>query len=222
MNINNINETNFKGGFRLTGVSSELKNEIPKIIKKHRQIFYDVKTPNDVFITVRDNIDLTVANIIRKNRLNFEYYKTINTKSGLDDEKPEKLVALLRKTKEAPITTMTQLNKHIADRKIAGTLEQKSPEYVATVLKTLQIKNKNDIKETRGVRIVTDSEFNRKIYISRPSKLNIHYVKIVPDSLDLLVKRYAIDGDGNILARYQTPDGIKIFNTRFNQLLLEK
>ena len=69
--------------------------------------------------------------------------------------------------------------------------------------------------------VITDSEYGRDIIISPPSKLNIHYVKVVPKSVDKIVERYAIDSDGNILSRYQSPDGIMKFNKNFNALLVK-
>ena len=61
-----------------------------------------------MFIVVRDNYDKRIGNYLSENHVNgVKYYPTINTKSGLDDEKPEGLLELL---KDKSIEVKTELD----------------------------------------------------------------------------------------------------------------
>ena len=95
MLINNLNSTSFLGGFRFKQMPIEAKNEFPNVIKKGRQIFYDFENKGDVFILTRGEKDYAVIKFIRKNKLESVYYPELNTKMGMDDEKPEELSKLI-------------------------------------------------------------------------------------------------------------------------------
>ena len=221
MQINNVSNTNFQGGFRLINVSPKVKNELPNVIKKHRQIFDNFEKQGDVFITVRDEANKKIIKFIKDNKIDFEFYPTINTKSGLDNEKPSELTNLIEQIKDVPIKTMTQFRKYTDAMHRKHYIKKHAPEYTDKILKALCIDNKHPVKEVKGAIIVSDKEFNREILISPPSKYNIHYVKVVPKGVDGMVERYAIDTDGNILSRYQSPNGMKMFNNKFNSLLIK-
>lgn len=221
MRIDKTSQTNFQGGFRLMNLSPEVKNEVPNILKKHRQIFDNFERQNDVFITVRDEANYKVAKFIKEHKIDFEFYPTINTQSGLDNERPWELTNLIAITNYSPIKTLNQYRKFEAKVKRENYIENNSPIYINNILKALCIDNKHQITNKKGAMVITDSEYGRDIIISPPSKLNIHYVKVVPKSVDKIVERYAIDSDGNILSRYQSPDGIMKFNKNFNALLVK-
>lgn len=211
----------FNGGFRLKNIPVEARAELPNVIKKGRQIFDNFEKQGDTFLVVRDEANAKVAKFIREKNLDFEFYPSVNTKCGLDDEKPWLLRRLLTTLNETPITTMSQLKKSFNKQKRTQYIESKCPEYTNKILKSLRINNENPQQIIKGSIVVTDKEFARKVYISPPSKLNIHYVKVKPDSLNLSSERYAIDSNGNILARFESPDAIKIFNERYNKLVIK-
>ena len=91
----------------------------------------------------------------------------------------------------------------------------------ANILKKLCIDNKHPIEYKKGAVIITDNEFNRTILISPPSKLKTYYVMVRPESVDGIVERYAMDGKGNILATYKSPDAMRTFNKTFDKLLIK-
>lgn len=221
MQINKTAQTSFQGGFRFPQMPTVARNELENFITTKKQIFDNFCRNGDVFLVTRDKTNFKVAEFIHKHNLNFEFYPTINTKCELDAEKPEGLVALLAKTKEKPITTKTQLRKSLTYQKKKEYLEVASPKYTDKILNAIRISNKDSVEHIKGAIVVTDKEFQKKVYISPPSKLNIHYVRIQPSSMDNIVERYAIDSEGNILARYQTPNAILEFNKRFNNLLVK-
>lgn len=221
MKIDYSRKTNFQGGFRLINLSPEVKEQVPSIIKKHRQVFDNFEKQGDVFLVVKDVANTKVAKFIKDNKINFEFYPTINTKSGLDTERPCDLTNLIANIKDTPITNFSQFRKNVVMQKREKYITNNSPEYIDKILKTLCIDNKHQINNIKGVMVITDKEYNRKILISPPSKLKIHYVKVESEILDNPIERYAIDSNGNILATYQTPNGIMTFNKRFNDLLLK-
>ena len=212
--------TSFKGGFRFKNMPLEAKKQLPDLLGK-KQIFYDFEKQGDVFLVTRDLSNYKVGQFINKNKLDFEFYPSINTKCGFDDEMPNVLSKFITNLKETPITTRNQLKKFFSIKKKSKFIENKSPSYVNNILNSLCIENKHNIKNIKGVCVIDDTEFQRKILISPPSKLNIHYVKIEPKGIDKKVERYAIDSDGNILTTFQTPEAMKIFNSRFNSLIIK-
>ncbi len=221
MQVNNISQTNFKGGFKFPQMPTGARNELCEFITTKKQIFDNFKKSGDVFLVTRDKTNFKVAEFIRKHKLKFEFYPTINTKCQLDTQNPEGLETLLDSIKEAPITTMSQLRKILTRQKRNSSIEIKSPSYTDKILKALCIDNKHPVKNIKGATVIEDNEFNRKIFFSPPSKLNIHYVKVSHSSVDKGAELYAIDSEGNILNRYSTPDGIKIFNQRFKNSLVK-
>ena len=220
MQIDKITNTNFNGGFRFINMPLEAKKQLPELIGK-KQIFYNFEKEGDVFLVTRDLSNFKVGQFIKRNKFDFEFYPSINTKCGFDDEMPEVLSAFLDKLKENPITTRSQLRKYFSKEKFTNIVLSQSPKYVNNILKALCIDNKYKTKIVKGISIIEDTEFQRKILISPPSKFNIHYVKIEPKGYDKKVERYAIDSNGNILTTFNTPEAMKIFNNRFNDLIIK-
>ncbi|MBE7711041.1 MAG: hypothetical protein E7Z92_02755 [Cyanobacteria bacterium SIG31] len=222
MFINNHSQINFNGGYHFRNMPLEAKSKIPEISNKWKQVFYDFEKEGDVFLVVRDKLDTKVTKFIKENKLNFEYYPEITTKSGLDTEEPDKLSQLLRQYKKKPITTMTQLNKSISNQ-IKNKLVQKySPEYSANILDALRIDTKNLKTEIiRGVCVIDNPEFERKIHISKRNINNTHYVLIEPYSQDKPSERYSMDSAGKIIKKFETPDEIKTFYNEFRKTILK-
>ncbi len=224
MQINSINQTNFEGGFRFRNMPVNLKETLPELIKNRRQIFNDFENPGDVFYLVRDSADYKVMKFIQNNKLKFEYYPEISTKSGMDTEKPEELSKLIRRIKQNPITTTTQLKKAVNINTKASRIKSADDENIEKILKTLKL----EFKEykittlTNKCKILTDSETGKKVWISPPSKNGINYVFVEPKSLDFNTERYAIANDGKILARFCNPDQITQFKKNFAATLAKK
>lgn len=221
MNIQNKPQLTFQGGFRLKNVSAETAEQIPNIAKRGKQIFNNFEHDGDVFVVLRNELDKKMAAFVHENKLDFEYYKDINTKCHLDSEIPELLSQLIADIKEAPVTTHSQLKKIIREHKRIQTIETNSPNYTDNILKTLCIDNKFPVNSKKGAKIINDNEFKRKIYISPPSKEKIHYVIVQPESISQSAERYAIDSLGKIIERFNTPEKIKEFAKKFNAQLIK-
>lgn len=219
MNITNSN-LNFNGGFRFRNMPLEAKNKLPDLSKKGKQIFYDFENKDDVFLVVKDEINYKVANFIKENKLEFEFYPQINTKCGLDSEKPEGLQSLLNKLSPKPLTTKTQLAKNITKQKLLNRVSVNSPIYVPNILKGLLIDTGLNINLIKGVAILDNKEFERKIYISRPLKSERYLVLIEPYSSAKPSERLLVDKNGKILKKYSSPDEIHKFYSDFKKVSL--
>ena len=211
MNINKTYTVNFTGGYRFRNMPLEAKSKLPEISNKWKQVFYDFENIGDVFLVTRDKLDTKVFKFIKENKLNFEYYPQITTKSGLDTEEPQKLSQLINNLNVKPITTLSQLSNSIHKQIASKKVEENALEYSDKILKTLHIDTRNlEQKIANGIVILNDKEFERKIHISRPKK-GIHYVLIEPYSPTISSSRYAIDINGNFIESFNTPDKIKEF-----------
>lgn len=221
MQIQNNYGVNFNGGFRLKGLTPELKELTITSIPKHRQIFENFEKQNDMFILCRDISDYGVNKFARANNIELEYYPQINTKSGFDSEKPEALSNKLKKL--TPVISKNQIAKIIAE-KIRLHKVQKFADYsINNILGTLCMEPEGkEISMVKGAHVIKDKEFARKVIISPLSNSKVHYVSVVPDSANEEIKRYAFDTRGNIVSTYQTPDGIRTFNKAFNDTLITK
>lgn len=221
MQIQNNYSVNFNGGFRLKGLTPELKELTVTSIPKHRQIFENFEKQNDMFILCRDISDYGVNKFARANNIELEYYPQINTKSGFDSEEPEILSKKLKRL--MPVISKTQINKIISE-KIRMHKVRKFADYsINNILSALCMEAEGkEISMVKGAHVIKDKEFARKVIISPLSNAKVHYVSVIPDSANEEIKRYAFDTRGNIVSTYQTPDGIKTFNKAFNETLITK
>lgn len=129
--INNSNHPNFKGAFRIKVNNATAQKEIPELFTQGRQLFYDILEKGDEVIVVRDQYDKRIGKYIQENNIkNIEYFPEINTKSGLDDEKPEDLIKLIKKKTTRIITDLDEMLFVIS--------KQKKPLKVLTQTKKLK------------------------------------------------------------------------------------
>lgn len=221
MQIQNNYSVNFNGGFRLKGLTPELKELTVTSIPKHRQIFENFEKQNDMFILCRDISDYGVNKFARANNIELEYYPQINTKSGFDSEEPDILSKKLKRL--MPVVSKTQINKIIAEKIRMHKVKKFADYSINNILSALcmEVEGK-EISMVKGAHVIKDKEFARKVIISPLSNAKVHYVSVIPDSANEEIKRYAFDTRGNIVSTYQTPDGIKTFNKAFNETLITK
>lgn len=111
MEINNISTNNFKGAFVLHPQNQQVREAIPDIVKKGRQIFHNIKSEGDVVIVTKDKYDKKVKEFIEREKAAFAYYPEINTSSGLDDQIPSELRKLMLKKDNCVINSLSLLNK---------------------------------------------------------------------------------------------------------------
>ncbi len=218
MNIQNIQNTDFKGTFILTPANSQTREAIPNIIKKGRQIFYDIKTPNDVVIVTKDKFDKKVSNFIETNNIPFEYYPQISTQSGLDDQKPQGLIRLLDLQNNCVVKNIKLLNKFLSKNPVHLS---KQSEYLQETLNTLRLNIENPKIEVndKGIFTIRDDVKKRTIK-STGFKSGNSYVYIYPDAAWEDIKRYFVISNGKQISKeYKTPDEIMEFNKAFKKAL---
>ena len=220
--INNSNHPNFKGAFRIKVNNATAQKEIPELFTQGRQLFYDILEKGDEVIVVRDQYDKRIGKYIQENNIkNIEYFPEINTKSGLDDEKPEDLIKLIKKKTTRIITDLDEMLFVISKQRKApkGFNANKEVEIISNALR-LYIENPQ-ITSTEHSTIIRDNEKRRTIEVIMKNKGNC-YVYLRPDSICEDSVRCIIDGKGQIMKLFETPDEIHNFMKKFKKLKDEK
>lgn len=219
--LNNQTNLNFNGTFKIKPSELQAQTEIPALFTQGMQKFTNIEEKGDMFIVVRDNYDKRIGNYLSENHVNgVKYYPTINTKSGLDDEKPEGLLALL---KDKSIEVKTELDdifeaiskQKRAPRKAKLRTVQNELEKISNVLR-LNIENPEIITNKNFTRI-RDSHKNRTIELISPNNATT-YVYVKPDSLNEDSIKCILDGKGNITKIATTPNDIHKFMKTFSKM----
>ncbi len=219
MKINNNDNTNFKGAFVFRPQSAQVKDSIPGIIRKGRQIFYNIKSEGDVVLVTKDKYDRKVKDFINEQKIPFEYYPEISTKSGLDDQIPEKLKKIIGVNDNCMIKNVELLNKFLSNKQLHLSNQI---EYIKKAIDTLRLNIENakiNIND-KGLFVVRDNAGKRTI-LTPGFKSGKAYLYIRPDSLNQDSRRVLINHNGeNILNEYNAPYAIKDFNRLFKQRLM--
>lgn len=215
---NSINNTNFTGTFRIKPQELKAQKEIPELFTQGRQIFHDILEKGDEVIVLRDKYDKRVGKYIQENNIKeLEYYPTINTKSGLDDQEPEKLIALMKEKAVEIKTGLADIYARISKQKI-----EKKPrsanKMLQNISKSLRLNIENPIvKTTKQSTIIRDVEKQRTIEIIAPNNAT-SYVYVKPDSLNEDSIKCILDGKGQITKTFKTPKEISKFMRLFRDL----
>ena len=219
MHINNVSSTNFQGGFRFRNMPIKAQEALPGVVKKGKQIFYNFENPETIFLIVRDELNGKVFNFAKTYKLKFDYYSGIDTKCGLDTQKPESLTALIKdKSFDHIENAKKYCKKH--HRLKQKEYEDKNLGFVRNILKTLFIDIDNPIiTDKYGEKIIDDIDGKRRIYISPMNRDGIRYVLVDSTGAEFFRYRYAMKSSGKIVKKYTSIDDIKPFKETFNSLL---
>lgn len=218
--LNNTSNTNFSGAFRIQCPYTKAKAEIPAMFTQGRQIFRDIKQKGDMVVVLRDNYDKRVGQYIQENYpIEIEYYPEINTKSGLDDEKPEELKKLIEDKSTIVKKGLKNILAAIAEQKIIKKPKKyratKEVEKIANALR-LNIENPQ-ISSNKSLTRIRDEQKKRTIEIIATNPAT-SYVYVKPDSLDSDSIKCIINGKGQIVKTFETPKDISKFSKMFNTL----
>lgn len=215
---NSINNTNFTGTFRIKPQELKAKKEIPELFTQGRQIFHDVLEKGDEVIVLRDKYDKRVGKYIQENNTQgLEYYPTINTKSGLDDEEPEKLITLMKEKAVEIKTGLADIYARIGAQK-KETKPRTVDKALNIITQSLRLNIENPIvKTTKQSTIVRDAEKQRTIEIIAPNNAT-SYVYVKPDSLNEDSIKCILNGKGQITKTFTTPNEISKFMRLFREL----
>lgn len=216
MKTNNISNTSFKGSFVINSKNSRIKEAIPQIIKRGRQLFYDIKQDGDVVIVTKDKYDKRVAEFIDSNNLEFEYYPEISTSSGLDDQIPSVLKNMLKIKNNCVIKDLGLLNKFFKNSKLHLSTQSK---YLQDTVDTLRLNIENSKVEidSKGRFLIRDAVKERTV-VSAGFNSGTSYVYVIPDSLNQDTKRFLIGKNGKeIIKEFSTPKEMSAFNKAFKK-----
>lgn len=217
---NNVSNTNFSGTFRIKPESVKAKAEIPAMFTQGCQLFRNITEKGDMVIVLRDNYDKRVGKYLQENNItNLEYYPFINTKSGLDDEKPEGLIKLLKDKTVVVKTGMQDILATIAAQKgTKKTKKYKAEKELKKIADVLRLNIENPIIESnKQITKVRDSQKARTIEMIRQNG-GTTYVYVKPDSLNEDSIKCIVNGQGEIVKTFSTPNEICKFMKLFKEL----
>ena len=221
--LNNQSNINFNGAFRFKPNEINAKADVPNLFTQGRQVFYNILENGDEVIVVRKNYDKRVANYLKDNNIRgVEYYPEIDTKCGLDDEIPEGLLKLIKSKSVVVIENLEEIVSSIASR--ANVPRRKVPKIdkelnkIANALR-LNIENPKVVSNKSFTRI-RDEHKMRTIEVIAPNSAT-SYVHVIPDSLNEQSVKCILNGKGQIVKTFDTPNEIHKFNLLFNKLKKE-
>lgn len=217
MKTNNISNTGFKGAFILRPQSAPTREAIPNIIKKGRQLFYNIKKEGDVVIVTKNKYDSKIRDFIENEKIQFTYYPEISTKSGLDDQEPSKLKRLLNINNNCVIKSLPLLNKFLDNK--PHLCEQSK--YIHETLNTLRL-NVEDAKieiDDKGIFTIRDDAHKRTLK-STGFRSGMTYVFVRPDSVTQSIQRFLIGKNGKeVIKKFETPNEMLAFNRAFRKAI---
>ena len=214
MQITNNQNTTFQGTFIVHPKSQEVKEAIPTLLKKGRQIFYDIKKEGDVAIVTQDKYDKKIFQFIKDKKLLFSYYPEISTKSGLDTERPEELRALLKKQRNCIVLDPRPLGKFLEDK---HNHLKKQIEYITEAINSLRLNVENfKIKLDESGKFIIRDEAKQRTIKSTGFNNGIGYFYIRPDSLSADTHRFLIGANGKqVIKEFCSPKDLRAFNKAF-------
>lgn len=175
MPIEKTTNLSFQGGFYIKNTNNVIKSKVNSLIPKtKRQIFHNLKEEGDMFIITHDSDNYKIANFIKSNKINIDYYPKINTTNYY--KQPEEIVELMQQQKNSIIKN-PDLIKSPLKSSISLT------RAINTVSKTLRLNIENP-QITRNDKVLTtirDNAKERNINIIL-TKGNSYYVEVSPDS----------------------------------------
>ncbi len=223
MQISNTSTQNFTGAYRIKPNEIKAKTEIPTLFTQGRQIFHNILEKGDEVIVVRSQYDKRIGKYIEENNLQgIEYYPTITTKSGLDDEKPEGLLELIKDKSTQIITDIKEICSLSAQQKRTPKpklpTSQKEVEKISNALR-LNFEQPKVVSSAKST-LIRDEAKQRTIEVIMPNK-GTSYVYVRPDAQYESTTKCIIDGQGNIVKTFETPEEIHKFLKKFNELKQE-
>lgn len=221
---NNISGTNFQGSFLINYKNTPkiARESFEKAIGEHkRQIFesFDGKK-DEVLYVMKNSKDYDATQKVKAFNLRFKYMPDVDTKLRFDTESPQEVVAYINDNKPKTISKLNELVEYIGTYRSkcrARYLGAAQPrDFADEILESLKIDIKGvKTKDSKGIVTIKDNENNGLVVISPKSKFGISYVFYKPANKYEYEHRYAVNENGELLASFNTPDGIKKFKECF-------
>ena len=226
---NNTQNNTFTGAFRFKPSEIKAKLEVPNLFTQGRQIGTDIIEKGDQVIIVRDNYDKRIGNYIQENGVKgVEYYPTINTRLGLDFERPEEIITLLKDKSTRMITNFEEMFEVISKQKrgkktIKG---QNIPKALSAekeferVTKALRLNIQNPEITIKGQHMrIYDKDRRRTLDIVAHSGTYYTYLRYDNMSAESIMR--TINGKGETIKNFEKPDEIHKFLAELRRLIKE-
>ena len=226
---NNTQNNTFTGAFRFKPSEIKAKLEVPNLFTQGRQIGTDIIEKGDQVIIVRDNYDKRIGNYIQENGVKgVEYYPTINTRLGLDFERPEEIITLLKDKSTRMITNFEEMFEVISKQKrgkktIKG---QNIPKALSVekeferVTKALRLNIQNPEITIKGQHMrIYDKNRRRTLDIVAHSGTYYTYLRYDNMSAESIMR--TINGKGETIKNFEKPDEIHKFLAELRRLIKE-
>lgn len=219
MITNNLNTPiYFNGAFRIKPAENKAKAEIPLLFKQGKQIFHDILEKGDEVVVVRDNFDRRISSYIQENDIKgIEYYPQINTKSGLDQLEPLRLITLIKENTYKIITDFEEIIK-VAKKQKGYPKTYSSRKEAEKIFNALRLNIERPIiKSTSQMTVIRDEHKKRTIEVIMNNPTS-RYVHVIPDSLNESSTKCIINSRGDIVTTFDTPQLMRKFLIKFNKL----
>lgn len=197
------------------------KTKLEEVVGKNGKLIFEnyAGNPNNILYVLKNSKDYDVAHFVKRNELTFKYLPGIDTRLRFETEDEAK--RYIKNNKPQIIETLKDMLTFVEENRLKNRAKKDSNvSYVDKILKAINLDIKGSkTRNASGVTTICDKENEGLVLISPQSKFNINYVYVDPPNKYEDAKRYAIDADGNILATFNTPDGIKTFNEKFKKAI---
>lgn len=209
-----MDNINFKGAFLIKNPTELTKLKMGAIAGSKKQIFENFNNTKDVLYVLKDTRDYDVAKYLYKSYEDAVYYPDINTKSGLDVEKPHLAIRLLEQKKDSAIRNINDILIRLGLRN--KFIENDSS--IENILKTFNLNfEENSVRLHKGYTVLYNRESKREVAkISKPGRFGLSFVEISPKTSDENPKRYAINKLGEKVVEYKSLAGTKQFIKNFS------
>jgi len=228
MQIQNINSTNFNGGYKFIGMSAEARAELGNVVKKGKTIYDSFQgNPNDVFMVAKDNFHKAILLFIQKHNLKCQYYPEVKSSMNFKLGHPEQLEQIIETQTPEEIVFDEETDKELSEYQRRTYVNQHEKDYLPNILDILKLDmDAGTCREKRGVKIFQNKNHTKDIYVSPPDKNNKHYVKVfskVSSSDPNTVKLYEINlsPENKVVDYTNRFDKWSDFNRNFENTLLK-
>ncbi len=222
-NVSSVNP-NFHGAFILnfSKLGSGMREGFEKAVGGNgRIIMEDFGRKDRILYVLKNSKDYNAANFIKSNGMRFKYMPEVDTKLRFDSYHPEEAEKYIAQNRPRVITKMRELMDFISTNRTKNkTVKNSHKNIYDRICENLMINVQGQKqKDSKGVVTIKDKANDGLVKISPQSKFGISYVYVKPSNKYDPIMRYAIDSEGNKLATFQTPEGIKKFSENFNKAI---
>ena len=218
-----INNTNFKGAFFINtkNMSPKMKSMLMGAVGEHKKIVFNDfgnKEGYNLYI-LKNSKDYNFANFIEENKIRFKYMPEVDTKLQFEPSRPEDVVEYLKNNPQNVITKISDLIEYVNKNRFTN--RERKDSHISNLKKLLNSLHINiegtAAKDARGVTKIVDNANHKLVLISPFSKNDVRY--LLYENPHEKTLHYAIDKEGNIIAKYNTPDGIIKFKEAFKNAI---